>query len=264
MPKYAISGPAGRSYRIPGIEHPFVSVTTAIGVINKPALVNWAARMAAEKAVDSNLWQSIRDEEGRDAAVKYLAAASGNYSADRRNLGSMLHWLAETHENPLYSQDDVDGKMQWYLEKVADPDKVLKEAELMFGHYKDFLAERKPRFILREHTVFNATKGYAGTLDCVVEMDGSALVGDIKTGGVYPEQVILQLSAYRYAEYYIDKETDRALDMPETEGGFVLNITKDGWSVEEYVCGEDSYKAFLAALRLYEWTQTHPDLLRVK
>ncbi len=53
-------GRNGRHYQVEGFPEPFPSVTTVLGIINKPALVPWARNMALE-SVRETLYEHLRE-----------------------------------------------------------------------------------------------------------------------------------------------------------------------------------------------------------
>ncbi len=46
-------GRNGRHYQVEGFSEPFPSVTTVLGIINKPALIPWARNMALESVKET-------------------------------------------------------------------------------------------------------------------------------------------------------------------------------------------------------------------
>ncbi len=53
-------GRNGRHYQVEGFSEPFTSVTTVLGIINKPALVPWARNMALE-SVKETLYEHLAE-----------------------------------------------------------------------------------------------------------------------------------------------------------------------------------------------------------
>jgi len=56
-------GRNGRHYQVEGFPEPFPSVTTVLGIINKPALVPWARNMALE-SVRETLYEHLAASDG--------------------------------------------------------------------------------------------------------------------------------------------------------------------------------------------------------
>jgi hypothetical protein len=68
----------------------------------------------------------------------------------------------------------------------------------------------------------------------------------------YPDQA-LQIAGYRWAPTVRIKATEQFVDMPNTDGGVVIQLRPDGATARPVVCDEGTYEAFLNALRLFLW-----------
>lgn len=75
---------------------------------------------------------------------------------------------------------------------------------------------------------------------------------DGETARFYPEQA-LQIAGYRWAPRVRIKATDQFVDMPNTDGGVVIQLRPDGATARPVVCDEETYNGFLHALGLYLW-----------
>ena len=143
--------------RVPG-------VTTIIGVLNKPALLDWAWKLGTE-GID---FRTFRD-----------AAAS---------IGTLAHYLimcdlsGQTPDMTEYSHQDIDlaqncvkSWFSWKGQHEIDP--ILIEAPLV------------------------SENGFGGTIDCYCRLDGKPTLLDFKTGkAIYPEY-FYQLAAYKRLLY---------------------------------------------------------------
>ena len=247
-PKFANSGETGRTYSIPGYP-PLTSVTTVLSAASKPALYGWYAKMAGVRAVEQEMeWHAIQAEEGDEAARKWISAAARAYNEQRKWLGSAVHHLCETYDEP----DTDPGLLDWYLDKMGgQKDKNLSVLNNHVWQYGEFLKEHQPTFLLKEATVLHPVDRWAGTLDMVVEMGGKTYIGDIKTGGAYKETG-LQLAAYRHAALIVDGDETRPFTF-DIDGGFVLELKPKSYKVHYYDCGRDVYEVFLALKKFKGW-----------
>jgi len=195
----------GDNKRIPG-------VTTIIGDgIPKPKLINWAGRATAEGAIDQ--W----DELTELPPAKRLKKLEGIRYEDRdkaADKGTQIH---------LYGEALVQG-----IEVHGIPDELRGHVD----NYVEFIDAWKLDPLLVEAVVVNYTRGYAGTLDLIADLDTPTgerqrLLLDIKTGasGVFSETA-LQLEAYRNAEYYLDHDGDEQ-PMIAVDGCAVIHVTAD-------------------------------------
>src|SRR6516165_9506824 len=134
----------GDNKRIPG-------VTTIIGDgIPKPKLINWAGRATAEGAIDQ--W----DELTELPPAKRLKKLEGIRYEDRdkaADKGTQIH---------LYGEALVQG-----IEVRGIPDELRGHVD----NYVQFIDAWKLDPVLVEAVVVNYTRGYAGTLDLIADLD---------------------------------------------------------------------------------------------
>lgn len=206
----------------------------------KPALINWAANVTAETAV--NRW----DELGALTVSERLKLLKGARYADRdaaARRGTEVHALAERLARG---------------EQVTVPDELAGHVE----SYVRFLDDWDPRPILLEATVYHRQYGYAGTLDMVADLaDGRRWLLDVKTtrSGVYGETA-LQLAAYRYADRYLDAD-GQAADMPQVDATGVIWVRADGYDLVPVQADEQALTAFRHIAVVARTSKVLPDLV---
>lgn len=219
--------PARRAYknadgkRLPG-------VTTVLGVLDKPALLGWAARTAADAAVEAcanGMPPDAAKETGRKAVF-----ARRDKAAD---LGTRAHALVEAH----FAGEPVDVDVS-----DSDSAKVYACARRAIDH----ITATCTRVVLSETAYTDTTQGFGGTIDLVVERDGKLYVADLKTGKGAHDEVVPQLAAYRWLLRRAAVEVD---------GGLVFHVPVDGEGVTEHVITSEKLNAgrtiFFSALSIY-------------
>lgn len=182
MPRFARRNHGkSHSYTLDGAWIP--GVTTVIGLLDKPALVEWAAKETAAYADEH--WSELSSLRSADRIERLVKA---RYATNRRAIvkGNRVHNLGE---------------------KVAHHEAVEVPAELrsQVEAYARFLDRWNFATVATETPCCNTEYGYAGTFDLVVDSPrfGRSLM-DIKTGkGVYSE-VGLQLNAYASADLRLE------------------------------------------------------------
>lgn len=103
--------------------------------------------------------------------------------------------------------------------------------------FKQWCDEVKPKFLTSEKTVFNMALNYAGTLDCIAEIDESKYLIDFKTSAeVYPSYKYQVSSYYHCDGVKVDK-------MAVLQVGYKRNKIKKFKFTEI----EDEFDGFLAA-----------------
>lgn len=225
----------GRYYQWRG--ETFWSVTTLLGVINKPALPRWAAKLTAETAVEyaqTGLLERTITEAGPDAAIDLLKAAPWARTKEAQERGSAVHDHAE--RTVLGTAGDIPDKAAGFA------DQWVKWRD----HYQ-------PEFLASEMTVINRTHAYAGTLDAIVRIGDENWIIDYKTGkDIYPE-VSLQLAAYRHAEFGAMPDGTE-VELPEIHRAACLLLRPRSYRFEELDASEKSLRAFLHTREVYRWT----------
>jgi hypothetical protein len=265
------------------------SVTTIIGVLDKPALMYWSAEEAAKAAVASrrSLDQRI-DEEGEEAVIKWLRDARFRRPKDRlsnASLGTCAHHACETYA--LTGTRPDNQQLADILRAEAGPGFTGISQEIavlnrMLDRFDDWLNRAQPKYDAAEVVVYHPEYGYAGQADAFLIIDGVRLIVDYKTSRdgydakgnaktPYPEAA-LQLSAYRFAQfaavwrprrieqfrrrYYLlsDAERDRAVPVPEVDGGAVIHLTPDHCEAFAVRCDQQVHEAFLFVMEAARWS----------
>lgn len=244
------------------------SVTTILGTLDKPALIPWAAKETAQAAVNAADSLAIRiAEDGEAETVKWLSGARFRRPRGQRSateLGTAVHAACEEYAL-TGRRPDVDDEVVPFLDQ-----------------FDDWLQKFSPSFEATEVTVYSPTWGYAGTLDAVAVIDGVRFIVDYKTTrkttdakgnptAPYPEQVALQLAAYRHAEYaavwrprrtyefrrryYLlgESERARAVPVPEVDTGLVLHLTPAHAVAYPIRCDAPVHDAFLHVIEAHRW-----------
>ncbi len=221
-------------------------VTSVLGMLPKPFLAYWQAKLTAELAVDSQPYVAQMVARDRQGAVDWLKGAAPRYTRARARLGSDAHDLFER-----LIRGEAVGRVHPDLEPYK-------------AHFLDFLAVVRPELVHAEDVCWSDTHGYAGSFDAVLRVylaedgtpdpDGTPhlLMVDWKTSkDTYPD-VALQMSAYRYADRIIHADGTTS-PMPEFDGAAVLHITDAGWAFKPVASGPDVFEVFLALRRIFTW-----------
>lgn len=236
----------GHKYFLDG--KPMTGVTTVLGVIAKPALIQWAADMAVgyikdyQKSSEQEVVPQNILEEARKAHTKKKEAAGMK--------GTDTHSLVEN-----YVKDCIEKNDGWAMEYLGD--------EKMLGNFGRWANDNKVQFLASEKKVYHGGKDrfYAGTLDFLCQIGEDVYVGDLKTSsGIYDRTYFAQCAAYQHALEYCEPELAKKI-----KGSIIVRIGKDG-SFEEarsYAYQQD-LEIFLAALTIYRANETYKQNYRAK
>lgn len=259
-PVNAVTEESGSRYYLhPTTGERFISVTTALDVIAKFGLQDWAAGLAADWAIDNARWLAqvatdglvdCHDREGcgscRTCARRTMVGRHSRVRDDAADLGSRLHEAAEHHV--LFGAGaEVDDDVKPLLDQ-----------------YTRWVEAWKPEIVATEATVISRAYGYAGTLDAIVKLTqldllpkdfhplaGLNLVADTKTGKHIELKHGWQVAAYANAEAILLPDgTEEPL--PEIGGGLILHTRADKFQVRRVDTGLDTFQFFINTLRVAE------------
>lgn len=218
----------GHSYTLGGAKVP--GVTTVLNALAKPGLINWAARTAAEYAVDH--WDVLTGQPVSERLAE-IRGAHNRTKTSAATRGTRVHTFAAK----LYAGEPVD---------------VPDELAPMVDAYARFLDAWHVEPVHAELPVCSVPYRYAGTLDAVIRVPklGTVLV-DVKTGGVFRE-VALQLAAYRYASHGLGDAG--MFELPPVDGAYVAHVLPDSVELLPVDAGENTWRTFLYLLTVYRWT----------
>lgn len=204
-------------------------VTTILQCLGKPALVPWAAGMAA------NHWlEAIKS--GRtdfDVIHKESKSAHRKKAQDAADIGQNVHQYAEC----------------WFKKQTL-PELKTDQAKHGVDAFHKWLDAHKVEILASERRIFSQQYHYAGTTDFVAKIDGELGVGDIKTSsGIYPE-MRFQTAAYQHA---LQEEKDMKFDVR-----WIIRFDKKTGEFEakSFYDFDLDFNGFSAALTLHRTLQT--------
>lgn len=220
--------PVKHIYRLDGKRA--TSVTTILsGGIPKGALVPWAAKTAAQYAVD-NPGASLEEIQG--------APDRDRDEAGRR--GTRVH---DTIEKILRGEDP----------------EIPEEIAAHITGWAAFVAAWQITAVYQECIVAHGDLRYAGKFDLIGRSPlingGKPFILDWKTSRSVHDEAALQMSAYALAEFMIHPETGEEIPIPCVSASFVAHVTSEG--TELYPCAESRlelrrhHRLFRAALDVY-------------
>jgi hypothetical protein len=216
----------------------YPSVTTILGIKDKPALVGWAKRETAACAVRNlEVLERMVQSGGPGAAIEWLKRIP-DYARDvAADLGTQVHAMAEAlgRGEPV----SVDESLRPYLA----------------AYRRDFLDAFAPRFLAVEAMVCSERYEYGGTADAFAEIDGEIWLLDYKTGaGVYPDTA-LQLGGLARAQFIGYPGDPVQYPVPFTTRFGILHVRPERAQRYPVTVDRETVAAFLDARRLYGWDQ---------
>lgn len=279
-------GRSGRFYtildRVTGETVRYPSVTTILGVINKPALVPWAAkeeRLAVSEAA-ADLYADLHGSQQLPRSMYQLAL-------EQRLGKTKAHVKALAKASEIGSA--VHAKIEWTLKhqlgQIVGPEPALTEAALWaFMAYEDWAREiaLQPQAI--EQTVYSRTHRYAGTMDLCATLDARALLTRLERQGAIDATVADWLAARDtvtalidfktgksvYAEAYLQNcAYSRALaemGHGRVDGGLIVRLPKvmtdPAFEVVVVPPARELFPTFLACRQLWAWADAQEQARR--
>lgn len=227
-------------------DKPITGVTSILGLLAKPALIQWAANKAIE-AVDSQgeTWSNGKKEEIRldKSLLDNCRFAHRGGKEKGAKFGKELHKLAEQYLHTLMGSN-------------ASP-RAPRGLGGAFKSFKTWCKKNKVTPLKVEEKVYSKRYWYAGTFDFLAEINGEIVLADIKTSSrVYPEN-FFQLAAYENALNEMmarekGEDWENHLERWVTKH-LILNVRKDGKIFEKWSTDyELNRRAFMGLLEVYK------------
>lgn len=195
---------------------PYVSVTTVLKVIDKPALRWWFGREVYYAMV-------------KDPSMDEKKALAAPYRKSKKAMlrGTTVHKMVEDYEHGDDPVSLIGGEFEGYAKA-----------------FKKWLNDNTVTIVENEKSVRSDIHKYAGTLDLIVKLDSDEALHiiDIKTGKDIYDDYFLQLAAYQHAL------AEQGWDIKHTA---ILLLNPDG--TYKFELNEASVEPFLAAKKLWEW-----------
>jgi len=189
-------------------------------MMDKPALVPWAAKMAAEYAVTHREAITLLDDTDAAQLIKSNWRKQRDKAAD---FGTVVHQMIETDYMPP-ADDPAYGYCQQAQQMLNDTGLIVVAAEV---------------------TVANPTSGYAGTVDVIAtDAHGDTIYLDWKTGkGLYFDSHGMQLAALMEASHVAGPDGTLA-PIPGEQiptAGIAVRLAADSYEAKGVTAGTDNY-----------------------
>lgn len=211
--------------------------TTILGILAKPALIQWAAN-ETEKYIREHISYAIPGEDGGYWAVKPSIFEEAKTAHRRKK--------EEAGQNGTDVHKEVENLIAGLIRTnkgIFNGDEKSENPQIQ--HFIDWAVENKVKFLESEKGLYSKKYFLGGIVDIVCELDGEVWIADIKTGsGIYPEHYA-QMAGYQI----MLEEMGYAKPI---KGHIVLNLKKDGkFEEKRSVSVEDAKNFFLACVSCY-------------
>ena len=235
------------TYQVDGEYVP--SVTTILDVINKPALMPWAAAEGARWFRDNTaIVPAVLGECHDDDRDAYPAFADGmtvnemydgirgafrKKSKAARDIGTMVHKWCEQAINFKLGNGDAPA--------LPTDENAVRAIE----GFQDWIAQNNIEWVSSEEKIYNKDHNYAGTVDAVAYVNDEFCVIDFKTSTGIWDEYFLQAAAYAEAVGLVYGDA--------VESAWILRFDKKTGDFEAKKSSDISadFRAFLGAQQLH-------------
>lgn len=235
--------------------------TTALGVLEKPMLIPWAAKMAVKDVgyYDKEEWTPdgyipLPEEVQAQGHERLVSIHNRIKTMDADEYWHFLKSAKGAHTRAKEAAGDNGTLVHHWVEafcKGLNPEmpklpKVLAGVEAWL-RWVDKAGDI--RFPLSEAKIYSKKYDYAGTMDFTCVVNGTPIMGDLKTSNFFSPEMFWQVSAYQMArqEEYPNEEYEKQI---------IVRCGKNGdLEVKESDRFKHSSKAFLACWTVWKEKQ---------
>lgn len=224
-----------RYYKYNGRELP--SVTTICGVLDKPALVQWAANQACDFILNE-----LGDVDSRIVADQLNAEIIGNIIHKARTE------FRKVSKKAMDTGSKVHTAIEYYIKENKEP--LIQEDAVVAGFlaFLEWADQHDFKAIETEHTIYSDR--YAGTCDLICHLGDKKYLIDFKTSTIKPDAPAYPEHRYQVAAY---RQTD-----PTINGTGILYLSKiDGYPQWRDVSGTYDKDVSIFNCLVDLWYLTH-------
>jgi hypothetical protein len=221
-----------------------VGVTTVVGVLDKPYLLQWAVNQAVETVRERLASPTPIDEVETENLLKNASFAWRQKRDKAGDIGTITHkWIED------YIRSKIEGKNYTPL---LPENPVIKKAAQQFMAWEQ---ENVTRFVSTEQKVYSLKYNYAGTCDFIyIDQDNNFCLGDLKTSKHIYDTFPMQLAGYQYALEEESMTWKHAKPLKFHKSTIVKIDKEEGKLVaKSYFNYKDHAVAFLSALKIYRY-----------
>jgi len=215
-------------------------VTTVLGIIAKPALIQWSANMAVEYVMDNFTERLLKyplpSKDEMDLFFKEAKTAHRRKKEDAGQKGTDVH-------------KEIEVLVKKAIEKFGGVIGEFHPENKQVDNFVTWATKNEVQFLESEKVMYSKKHFVGGTCDFTCIMNGNKYVGDIKTSsGIYGREPFAQCAAYRMMLEEMGEK--------EFEGSIIVNIPKTGKFNEDKDVHFSPYyekdlELFLSALSVY-------------
>lgn len=217
------------------------SVTTKLGILNKPHLLRWAIRKGIEFLEVEDRWQRLQSPD-REELLSGAQSAFTDIRDDAGSVGTQAHDAIEKYIKEWIETKKRPEDIKTFLRPDADPRAIASARAL------ESLLRKKEVIPVASEILVGHTKYSAGTLDFLCFWEGKLVLVDFKTSNAVDKiNYSMQVAAYLYFFKHMTK-------IPLTRAK-IIHLSKDSDKFDVYNVKNigEAWKAFKAVCAVYDW-----------
>jgi len=239
-----------RFYSIPGVREYYPSVTTVLGMINKPALGAWQQRVLIDSlrsswekkpsfssAAEEKTWLNNSLAEANKKPAEVLDSAA--------NFGTTAHQFIDDH----------------LMKELPPLTSIPEDIRPVIQGFESWRKQSQLYFIRKDTVVYSHTFKYAGSFDALAKKtaDQSLVVIDWKTSNRIYSEYAYQVAAYAHA---LEEITGQRVSE-----AWIVRFDKEKplFEVKKVKDLDECFQVFLSALTIFRhhhlspWTDGSPN-----
>lgn len=222
---------------------PITGVTTVLGILSSPWLIQWAA----DEAVCHLGWFKPEYDKNNEGMSKVSEMLKSIQAMTDEQFYILLSEARTKHIKKRDSAGGIGSKVHKWIENFAADQSLMPDPEIshIITPFVNWVKENNVKFLENELRLYSKQYWYAGTMDLVLDIGGKIFIGDVKTAGSISPRNFFQTAAYQQALQEMGR-------YPEIEGNIIINTRKDGgFEVQRSYGFETNLKGFLSCLHIY-------------
>ena len=198
---------------IDGVQVELPSVTTILGILDKPAIGPWMVKVALEH-IRSN--KDRLEGHGLETVLEEARTAHKKESEKAKNIGSEVHDIIEKYLVKMKPTYSANHGFVGYTREGEEVEFMLElESAACFNAFRNWHNSNRVEVLELEKALYNLEYGFAGRCDFIGMVNGKKTILDWKTSKAVYDEYRYQVGAYALCEpdveqiqvLRLDKET---------------------------------------------------------
>lgn len=223
------------------------SVTTKLGILNKPHLLKWAIKMGIEWLEVESRWQRLSGYD-REELVSGAQTAFTDIRDDAGSVGTQAHDAIEDYIKSWIETGTKPEDIKVFFKPMADSRAIASARSI------EALFKKKVIYPLASEILVGHPKYSAGTLDFLCLWEGELTLVDFKTSNAI-DKISYAMQVIGYSKFFTFMT---GIVIPKHK---IIHLSKeyDKYDVYRILFPATAWKAFKAICTVYDWMYSRID-----